>query len=80
MVLPLPLWGMKLWFARVFRAGHGDLTAPYRQPQESLSQLHIPSPNPAGWKFVNLGSFAGAGPRDLSKALMSRGNPSSDPP
>lgn len=47
-----------------FEAGFGD----------------TPSPEPAGWKFVNLGSFAGAGPSELSRAPISSGAPSRDPP
>lgn len=41
----------------------------------------VPSPEPGGVKVVNLGSEAGAGPRDLSRAPMSRGRmPRSEPP
>ena len=40
----------------------------------------LPSPEPAGLKLVNLGSFAGAGLRDLSKPPISSGSPRSEPP
>lgn len=46
MVIPLPLWFKKPWFAREFNPGHGDLE----------------SPDPAGFQASHLGSESGAAP------------------
>jgi hypothetical protein len=65
------------------RAGRADcdmvlVVVDCRAVEETGS--YAPSPVPGGWKSVNLGSFAGAGPRDLSRDPISRGSPRSEPP
>jgi hypothetical protein len=59
-----------------FRPGHGDLTVGKDLSQNSSSQsIDVPSPEPAGLKFVKRGSLSAAGLRDERSVPMSSGSP-----
>jgi hypothetical protein len=77
MVMALPLWWMKLWFARAFRPGQGERTGRvnYGVVIVGGKRVDVPSPGPAGWNSVKRGSFDAAGLREERRELMSRGRP-----